>query len=240
MKELYKVISALSFIFVLISFSSCKKITGEGPLKTETRGRSGFTEINTSIGGSVFIRKDSVYKVEVTAQQNILQYLETNVVGNKLVVKMRDGIRINSYQDMVVTIFSPEISGVKLSGSGNVRVFGLLEPFNFWLDVSGSGNINVENVQANTFGANISGSGNIVVESGNVVEENLKISGSGDINLAAVKAKSVFTTTSGSGTMKLQAADRLDVSISGSGSVYYIGNPIVSSRISGSGRVVPL
>jgi len=31
----------------------------------------------------------------------------------------------------------------------------------------------------------------------------------------------------------------LDAHISGSGSVYYHGNPIISTHISGSGRVIP-
>jgi hypothetical protein len=55
-----------------------------------------------------------------------------------------------------------------------------------------------------------------------------------------VAAKSAITNTSGSGTIKLNASETLDVTIAGSGSVFYCGTPIIKTNISGSGRVINL
>jgi hypothetical protein len=40
--------------------------------------------------------------------------------------------------------------------------------------------------------------------------------------------------------MKVNLSKSLDADISGSGSVFYKGNPVISTHISGSGNVKPL
>lgn len=240
MNSFKTIINTFSFAFIMLFFASCEKITGEGPTRTEMRDRRGFSEVDMRVGGTIYIKKDSEYKLEVTAQQNILENLETNIVGNKLVLKFKDGVRVKSHEDIVIRISSPEVDGVRLSGSGNVYVTGALDQTNFWTEVSGSGNLNIESLAVTNLDARISGSGNIKVESGSVLEETLKIAGSGSMELTNVKGKSAFTTTTGSGSIRLQVSDRLNVSIAGSGSVYYLGNPIITTKISGSGSVVHL
>ncbi len=60
------------------------------------------------------------------------------------------------------------------------------------------------------------------------------------MDLVSLKGKSAYTNTSGSGSIKLQVSDNLNVTIAGSGSVFYVGNPIITTKISGSGTVVHL
>ena len=38
--------------------------------------------------------------------------------------------------------------------------------------------------------------------------------------------------------MNLQVIDYLNANISGSGEIYYIGNPVVNTHITGSGRII--
>jgi hypothetical protein len=75
-------VALLSALILLIT--SCEKIDGEGPVVTETRDVSGFSGIDFRIGGDVYFKKDTVYKVEVSAQQNILDKLETYVSDGNL------------------------------------------------------------------------------------------------------------------------------------------------------------
>jgi hypothetical protein len=39
--------------------------------------------------------------------------------------------------------------------------------------------------------------------------------------------------------MKVALSKKLDAEITGSGSVYYHGNPIITTKITGSGKVMP-
>lgn len=226
-------------IMVLL-FASCKKVMGDGPVVTETRNREAFTGVDLRVSGNVYVQQDTVQKLELKAQQSLLQYLETYVSEGRLVIKFRNGVRVRSYEDIAVTIHVPTVNSLSISGSGNIWAKGSFSSSDMDMVVSGSGNIHVQELKTGYLQAAISGSGDIKVQSGSANEEKLRISGSGNMDLAGLAAKNVNSATSGSGDIKVHATGRLDVSISGSGSVYYTGIPVVSTSISGSGKVIPL
>ncbi len=109
------------------------------------------------------------------------------------------------------------------------------------MDISGSGNIKMDKLKTSYLDVNISGSGNAAIENGEADEEILRISGSGDLNFPNLIARKVMTTTSGSGDIRIHVTEELRSTISGSGSVYYKGQPsILTSNISGSGKLRPM
>ena len=235
MKKLSVVLLSVALI---VFFGSCRKVVGDGPTVTETRAVANFTSVSSSISADVFYKQDPVFKVEITAQQNILNVIETNLVNNELVIKIRNGVRVRSHENIVVNISSPSVNGLKISGSGNFMVPDSIVTDNLNLTLSGSGNIKLHKLLASAVDANISGSGNIAIANGVVTTEKLRISGSGDIDVSNVAATYVTTATSGSGKTDVNASESLDVTISGSGSVFYTGNPIINTHISGSGKVI--
>jgi hypothetical protein len=226
------------FIIAVFIFSSCSKITGEGPVVTETRNVANFTGIDLRCSADVYYRQDAAYKVEVNAQQNILDVLIIEISNGKLVVRYKNDVFVKSDHKTTVIVSAPEANSFRISGSGDIKTTGPLTPSNLNLDISGSGNILLTELTTDFIDANISGSGNIGAPGGTTTEEKLNISSSGNIDLSNVSAIKVSTTTSGSGGTKVNASETLDVTISGSGSVYYKGNPVVNVNISGSGKVM--
>lgn len=224
-------------IFLLAAFSSCEKIEGEGPLFTEDRTQNNFSGIDLRVFGNVYYQQLPNYKIEVTAQRNVLDVLETYVSNGRLVIKFENNVRVRTYDDIVVRISAPDLSGIKVSGSGDVYAAGPVQSNNIEMEISGSGNITLHQLDAGYIDASVSGSGNIKVDHGVISDERLKISGSGNIDLASIVARTVNTNTTGSGDIRVHVTDRLDVKIAGSGSVYYHGNPVVNASVSGSGRV---
>ena len=221
-------------------FHSCEKVVGEGPLVTQTRSVSNFTGISSEMSGKVNFTIAPDYKVEITAQQNILDVLNTNVVNGVLHIDFKDNVRVRAHEDLLINITAPYADYFRLSGSGNMNVQGDVAANNFKVTLSGSGDISVQNaVIADKIDAEVSGSGNISVANGSAVNEDVDISGSGKVEMAGVDAQNAVTHTSGSGDVKLALSKNLDAHISGSGSVFYHGNPIISTHISGSGRVIP-
>lgn len=234
-----KTFSKLVLAFALLAvFASCKKIVGEGPVIKEDRAIGNFSSLASSISADVYYKQDPIYKLEVTAQQNILNVLETHIVGNELVIKFRNDTRVKSHERITVLVSSPTINSFRLSGSGNIIASDSIRSGEMNLTISGSGNIKLQSLVVNSLKATISGSGDISVLGGTVHTQQLAISGSGDINTSNVPTYSATTATSGSGEISLNVSHDLDVSISGSGSVFYKGNPEIKTRISGSGKVV--
>lgn len=226
-------------IVVMLSLfaASCRKTIGEGPVVNETRVVADFNGIDLRIGATVYYTQAPVTKVEVSAQQNILDVLQTYVSNNKLVIKYKDGTRVNSREAIRIEVSAPQLDNLRLSGSGNLNVAGPFTPSSLELDISGSGDMNLSELNTGYLDATISGSGNFRVSGGAATEEKLKISGSGNLDLENVTAANVTTNTSGSGSIKVTATLLLNVTISGSGSVYYKGSPQVNASISGSGKV---
>jgi hypothetical protein len=235
-----KRISILFSLLVIMFFTSCERIVGEGDLRTETRSTGNFSGVETQISGNIYYTQGNEYKVELTAQQNILNIMETPIINNKLIVRFRNNVRVKSHEQITVRVTAPSISSVNSSGSGNVTVLSPLTANNLSFSLSGSGNISLPVITTSHLEATISGSGNVYLSSGSATTTHFKISGSGNIDAQNIQSKSSITNTSGSGTIKLNASETLDVTISGSGSVFYIGNPVINTNISGSGRVIHL
>ncbi len=66
------------------------------------------------------------------------------------------------------------------------------------------------------------------------------VSGSGRYEGTRLESKSAKVLTSGSGDAIIKVIDKLEATVSGSGSVQYIGNPTVTKHDTGSGEVVQL
>lgn len=224
-------------IMIGLAFPSCTKIKGDGPTIIEHRSVSNFRTIRSAMSGDVYIRQDSFFKVEVRGQQNILEVLNTSVSGDELKIDFDYNKRIGNYDKLEVYITCPNIEGISLSGSGNIKTLNTLLSPDLDLTISGSGNISILEINSNTVFAKISGSGDIDVLKGWASTTSSTISGSGSINTAGVESDYANVKISGSGNSRINVKEQLDVTISGSGDVYYWGNPRINQNISGSGKL---
>jgi Putative auto-transporter adhesin, head GIN domain len=237
-KPLVGTVVLLAAVFFI--FPSCKRVVGEGPVVTQTRTVGNFTGVSSEMSGKVNFTIAPDFKVEITAQQNIIDVLNTNVVNGVLHIDFKNNVRVKEHEDLLINITAPYADYFRLSGSGNMNVQGDVAANDLTVTLSGSGDIAIQNaVIDDKIDTDISGSGNISIANGSAVNEDVEISGSGKVEMAGVGAQNAVTHTSGSGDVKLAISSNLDAHISGSGSVYYHGNPIISTHISGSGRVIP-
>ena len=235
-----KLIFMLAAAAALFTFPSCKKISGEGPFQSELRTVGNFSGVSIGVCGRIRYTIAPEYKVEIIAQRNILDVIQTSKVNGHLDISSKPGVIIKGGTDIEINIQAPEAAYLHMSGSATMKVTGNIIQSNIDMDVSGSGSILVDQLTiADKINATVTGSGNITVTQGSATKEDIDISGSGSINLAGVNAERAIVNISGSGNARLKVSQSLNASISGSGSVYYFGNPQVSKDISGSGKVVP-
>ena len=202
-------------------FASCKKdgITGTGPVKTEDRVLNGFTKVSVEGSTDIHIIKGSNFDVSVKAYGNLLPYLITRVENGTLIVKYENTANVSS-DNSEVFITMPVLNGLSAKGSGNIDVKGSFEHTqNFNANINGSSDITIEQALAEKLILNISGSGNFK-SFGLVLDE-------GDISI------------SGSGDVEVTVNEKLKAKISGSGNIYYKGNPTsIEDNISGSGKLI--
>lgn len=231
--------AALLTIPTLFLLTSCDPaLRGDGPLVTETRDAENFNGIDVALSGNVLVKAGSEFKVEVTVEESILPYLVTRVESDSLLhvyfsrnVKDVDGLEV------VVTL--PEMKLLRLSGSAEVITQGIFDGNAIDLEVSGSGEIRTADMRYDNIGVQLSGSGKIDLN-GETDELYGKISGSGQVDALGCPTREAGFQISGSGSAKVDVSEFLKARISGSGDIYYRGNPQIDSEISGSGKLTKI
>ena len=221
----------LSAIFTLTAFA-----------QREVRELPAFTEINLRVAAMVYLVQGNQQKVEIEARSSALEQLVTEVSGRALVIRFPARNLINRSFDpgkINIYITVPEISALNISGSGDINAEGKWNTRIIDLNVSGSGSIYIDELNAERVKAVISGSGDIVIKGGDKAEEfSGTVSGSGNLKAANYEANHVTVRILGSGNCNIHTNGTLNARIAGSGSVFYSGNPSLDTSIAGSGKVI--
>ena len=215
-----------------------KRIKGNGNTITQTRQTANYDKVSVSGSFDVQLVRGEEGEITLKGEENLLEHIEVYVKNNVLILKVKDNINLSSSWNKTITIEVPviEITGVKLSGSGDISTQTTLKSTDFNAAVSGSGDISLA-IEATNLYVQISGSGDINL-SGSADDLTVKVSGSGDVNAYDVAAQDATVTVSGSADVTLTVKGTLNAKVSGSGDIQYKGNPKkVVSKVSGSGDV---
>jgi hypothetical protein len=224
----------LTFILALILTTGYSK--GQ-EVNKETRNVSGFTKVNLGISGDLYITIGSEFKVVLEGKKSLLEEIETEVSGSKLVIK-NENWHSHGNEKVTVYITMPELAGLGVSGSGKAEIKDAVKAENLDFSVSGSGRIQTADLAVGKLNVGISGSGDVIIGgSGEAKSAYVSISGSGNYDGEELKTGDGDFHISGSGSCKCYVTDNLDASVSGSGNITYIGSPKIDARVSGSGRV---
>lgn len=209
-------------------------VSGEGPVKTETRNNGGFHAIESSIAGDVEVSVSDNFSIEVQAQENLLPILKTEVEDGTLKIYFSENV--SRHEDLKIRVSAPAFDYFSLGGSGKIRVMNTLRSENMNMEIAGSGDIVVPQAEFGSANTSIAGSGTIEL-GGKANALKTTIAGSGDIKAKQMTANELEVEISGSGTVTCDVAQTLKASIAGSGDVYYSGQPAVETNVSGSGSV---
>ncbi|WP_198288439.1 GIN domain-containing protein [Chamaesiphon minutus] len=102
--------------------------------------------------------------------------------------------------------------------------------------MTGVGHIEAKNIQAKHMTIALTGVGGMTIE-GAADSLDLNLEGVGGYQGERFKTKQAIVYSEGVGSAVLNVSDRLDVSVSGVGSVEYIGSPKVQKSGKGLGQV---
>jgi hypothetical protein len=225
-------------VATLGSLSSCSRafgIHGEGAPVVEQRSPGVFQKISLAIDADVILHTDSVYRIEITGQRNVLDVLTTQVSNNELQIDFSDCV--SEHSAITIHVYAPVYVRVSLNGSGSISNTDSLTASTVDLWISGAGSISLQRMRSSTINTYISGSGSISL-AGQTGTLNSSVSGSGKTKAFDLAAQNTRIQVSGSGDSEVNAVQSLAVEISGSGNVYYRGTPSLSVSVSGSGRVI--
>lgn len=235
----------LFFIFTLfLLVSGCifplrtTRIIGSGNMVTETRRISDFNSIQLNGIGTLYIEQGNKESLEITAEENIIEYLESSVIGNNLRLEVRDFVNLDPTKEIIYRLYVKDLEKIEVGGLGELHI-GPLNTTRLNFKISGSGNADFENLRADSLMIEISGLGNVKV-AGMVETQRVELSGAGYYDAEKLSSSEAKIKISGTGKAVVWVKDELDVELSGMGNFQYYGSPILSTDISGIGSVESL
>jgi hypothetical protein len=246
---------------LLIVTTSCIKniicINGNGDLQTAERIAAGFNQaVNTTSVNVVYRRADST-SITITAESNLIPHILTVVNSGRLEIRTDPrNACFDARQTPLVTITSPELNFMELTGSGNFQA-DTLSGSSVEVRSSASGEISVDIITCEDLDIHLTGSGDIEIINATCREAILSATGSGDLTISgsgetldvqttgsgSMEAlgfmfTSVKARVTGSGNIHTHALNSLNAVITGSGNIYVRGNPVINQTITGSGKII--
>lgn len=213
-------------------------VVGSGVEVTETRPVEAVTEVELAGGGELVVTPSDRPGLTVTADDNLLPYLETVVSRNRLSLRTRSGYRLSPVTPVVYRLSVPRLSKLTVSGSGAAGGEGLTGG-DLEVRVTGSGGVVLGGLDVGAVKLTVTGSGTAEL-GGRAASLTAKVTGSGEVKAGGLKVGTAEATVTGSGGLTVWPADALKARVTGSGDVRYKGTPTVERKVTGSGSVRPV
>lgn len=224
----------LCFTLTLFSCGVFHPVDGNHQPVSEVRTLPEFSKLEVNGSYNVSVYSDTVFRVEVEAESNLMQYIQTYVYSGKLYIETAEDVNLREHYPINIKVFAPNMDYLSLNGSGKIYCQNLYASQGR-IEINGSGKINAE-TETDYLRGKISGSGDITL-TGHSNHSQLIIEGSGKVYANNFEQDSCEARILGSGRMNLYVIKYLKARIDGSGQIWYDGYPSTSVDIDGSGVV---
>jgi len=227
------VVAAVAVTFtVLILRGWPGGLVGSGNLETEEYTFTDFTKVEIGSSFEFEIDQSSSYSINVTADDNVIDYVQVSQVGQTLKIGLRLFHPIGGHVTLRASVTMPELRGLTASGASHGTISDFSSTEDLDITVSGASRVTGD-ITAGNVDFGISGASTIQLEgSANDIDAN--VSGASHFNLEAFAVNNADVNFSGASSGTLNLNGRLDANLSGASTLWYIGEP-TSTDINTSG-----
>ena len=220
------------------SDNSTRTVFGSGTIIQETRSVIGAMGVNMGIVANMTIEQGVPEELILNTDDNLMAFILSAVQGETLVISNEPGIDLEPSQDIEALLRLDNIDNITHSGVGDITVPDLTET-QIDISLSGVGDIDISNLDVTNLNVLISGIGDVLI-AGQVENQSVALTTLGNYEAENLFSTSADVNISSIGSATVQVSTTLNAHITGSGSVYYIGNPVVNRTGNGTGNVTQL
>jgi hypothetical protein len=188
---------------------------GSGVLATESRPVAGFTKVSLSGAGHLIIQQTGVESLRITAEDNLLPFVRSEVQGDELVLGFTPGASVNPTHEVLYRLTVRDLTAIDISGASRVEIHGLDSP---------------------SFATVLSGASSLTLD-GRADVQVLVVSGASRYEAESLGSRVVTATVSGTSYGLVRASETLTATVSGVSILEYFGNPILLTTVSGGSSV---
>ncbi len=227
------------------------RVKGNGTLETRKIKLSDFNEIKVDVVMDLtYEQSEEEPYLEVTVDENLHPYVLAEVKDRTLSLGFT-GAKVDHFTKYVVktnsrwlkqariggnanfTVNTPltgDETTVKAGGSSLVQLKGVITVGKLSLDVNGSANIVVDELQVSDLDCDITGSGTITMKKGSAKTGSYTIVNNGEIEAVGIAIPQLSCRITGSGVAQVHATDLLKATVIGKGKIRYKGPTAVQEK----------
>lgn len=215
--------------------AAAETIVGSGRAATEERAVSGFHAIAVSVPGRVELVQGPDEGMTLTADDNVLARIATNVDRGVLRIRFRRGVPVRTRTPIHLVVRARGVDSISIAGAVRLEA-RMLEGDRIAIALAGSADAMLPAVAARELDLRTSGHCHAML-GGKAERFVLGITGAGEINAARLEAREASVRVAGSAQVAAWVLRSLEARVTGSGAVRYFGDPRVEKRVIGSGVV---
>lgn len=214
-------------------------IVGSGNLVTQEYDFSNFTIVNVGSGFEVEITQSDSYSIDITADDNMFDYIEVFKTGETLTIRLKWGYSYESTKarDRPTNIAIPALYELEFSGGTHGAVEGFTSSHEFAFGLSGGSSLNGDFTTSEDAQVSLSGGSTIDLDG---ATSDLRISGSGGslLRLSDFIVHDANVDLSGGSEATINLCGRLDADLSGGSDLFYIEDPTMGDINTSGGSTV--
>jgi hypothetical protein len=188
-------------------------VQGQGPVTSETREVGAFSRIEATAGIRIVVHIGPSEAVEVSAQENLLPVIATDLRGDTLSIEASEDF--TTLEPVTITVVVPALDGITLSGGSQAVIDGL----------------DAESLELRIRG------GAQVTAAGSVDNVGLDAGGGAMASLEDLSARVVTVSMDGGATATLTASGEVSGTAAGGSRLTVLGDAVVSVEESGGSEV---
>lgn len=236
MKNL-RIIAAALFLLSVPGIAGAQRwesVRGDHHVVSKDRNVESFTGLKVSSGIDVYLTQGSKTSVALEADENLHEYIVTEVRNGILNIYTEANIRDAERKRAYVTM--KEINSIRTTSAGDVVGETPIKSDRLELSATSAGNINLE-VTANEIHIDISSSGDITLN-GQTGTLEADLSSAGDLKAYNLQSKEADISVSSAGSADINVTDKITARASSAGDINYRGNPkYVDAHSSSAGGI---
>jgi hypothetical protein len=212
-----------SLAALLVGLSACSSVA------QQQRSVGSFQMVKASGAINLYVRQGPTTKVEVDADQDVLESVKTEVRGNTLTIYRDKNFSLTSLlrsKTVKVYVTTPQLAGIEVSGASDVKGETPISADDFRINASGASDVTLT-LNAKSLTTNASGASDVRLN-GRVERQQVDISGSSDYRASDLRSRTASVQASGASDAYVYVDDELQARSSGASDVHNKGRARVS------------
>lgn len=234
-KQYLKAFVALVGIAITAIFSGCNVncIKGSGTEKSEDRKVADFTKLDIAGGYKVVLKQDSSLNVHITADDNLLEHIQTEITGDELKIYTKPSICSSGQITLIIGV--KNLEELHNAGAIDLSSDGKLNTKDLKIELAGASKVDLD-LNADRLMTRGSGSSEIKLK-GQAANHDIRLTGGGSLDALDFVVSTYNIEGTGAIDCKVNVLKELNVHSTGAADIEYKGNPTINSSKTGASSI---